>query len=139
MLAGMMARPAGDFVAHEFRRDEGRDRGAETLAIGESRFGAFAHQFAAEIFPRRDKNHFLRDDAGAGKFILGDADTIAALAAETYLLGRAARGGPARHHHYPLDGPPARRTCRALAGRQARVRESGQAPWTDRLKPRPRV
>ena len=29
MFAGMMARPRGDLVAHELRRDEGRDRGAE--------------------------------------------------------------------------------------------------------------
>jgi hypothetical protein len=75
----MLAAPR-DFVADEFRRHEGRDRGAKTLAIGESRLGVFEHMFPAEIFPRCYKNHFLRDDAGMGKFVLGDQRPIAALA-----------------------------------------------------------
>src|SRR5882757_1591333 len=57
MLEGMMAR-ARDLAAHEFRRDEGRHRGAEALAVGERGLGALELPLAAEILALGDVDHF---------------------------------------------------------------------------------
>ena len=72
MFAGMMARPARHLVADEFRRDEGRDIGAEALALRERLRGAFGRRLPAEIFAMRDVDHLLGDDAGARELILRD-------------------------------------------------------------------
>ena len=44
--------PAGDLVAHELRRDEGRDRGAEALAVGELRLAPRASAASRARFSR---------------------------------------------------------------------------------------
>ena len=63
---------ARDFAAHEFRRDEGRQRAAELLAVGECCFRALQLFLAAEILALGDVDHFLGDDARARPFVLGD-------------------------------------------------------------------
>ena len=82
---------ARDFVAHEFRRDEGRHRGAEALAVGKRGFRALEHLLAAEVFAVGDVDHFLGDDAGAGEFVLRDG-----LAAERRAAASACSGSCAR-------------------------------------------
>ena len=67
-----MARPARDFAAHEFRRDEQRHRGAEALAVGGGLLRALQLHLAPEILALGDIDHLLGDDAGAGEFQLGD-------------------------------------------------------------------
>ena len=62
---------ARDFVAHEFRRDEGGQRAAELFAVGERGLGAVEHLFAAEVLAFGDVDHFLGDDAGAGPIRIG--------------------------------------------------------------------
>ena len=49
---------ARDFVAHEFRRDEGGHRAAELLAIGEGGRRAVEHLLAAEVFAVGDSRSF---------------------------------------------------------------------------------
>ncbi len=71
-VAGDDGATARDFAAHEFRRHERRHRGAEAFAVGQRCFGALELDFAPEIFAGRDVDHLLGDDAGAGKFELGD-------------------------------------------------------------------
>ena len=56
---------ARDFVAHEFRRDEGGQRRAKTFAVGDGCLRALQHFLAAEILALGDVDHFLGDDAGA--------------------------------------------------------------------------
>ena len=58
---------ARDLVAHEFRRDEGRHRRAEALAVRQGGLCALQHLLAAEIFARGDIDHLLGDDAGAAR------------------------------------------------------------------------
>ena len=61
---------AGHFVAHEFGRDDGGNRGAETVAgmlAGEE----FRQIVAALVFADGDKFHFRRDDALARVVHLG--------------------------------------------------------------------
>ena len=67
-----MARPRAISRADEFRRHEGRHRGAKTFAVGQCGLGAFELCFAAEIFAGGDVDHLLGDDPGAGKFKLRD-------------------------------------------------------------------
>ena len=61
---------ARDLGAHEFRRDEGRDRGAKAFAVGERRLGALELLLTPEVFALGDIDHFLGDDAGPRKFEL---------------------------------------------------------------------
>ncbi len=79
----------GDLVAHEFRRDEVRDGGAEILAVGAPLGCPFGGAGAAEILPVRHVEHLLRDDAGAGEFELGDG--LAGPAGQDLAGGRAGR------------------------------------------------
>ena len=72
MLAGMMARPARDLLAHELRRDVLGDRRAEALAVGQLRFRLRQRGLAAEVLAMRDVDHLLGDDAGLGELVLGD-------------------------------------------------------------------
>ena len=72
MLAGMMARPQRDLLAHELRRDELRQRGAEALAVGQPLLGDLERELAAEILALGDIDHLLGDDAGARPFVLRD-------------------------------------------------------------------
>ena len=59
--------PAGDFVAHEFRRDELGDRRAETVAgMGAAMTVALKSLLPSEIFPNRDVLHLRRDNALPG-------------------------------------------------------------------------
>ena len=71
-VAGDDGAAARDLAADEFRRDEGRHRGAKALAVGDGGFGAFELLFAAEVFAGGDVDHLLGDDAGAGEFQLRD-------------------------------------------------------------------
>src|SRR5262245_47260927 len=57
---------AGDFAAHEFGGDEGRDFGAEVFAVCAAFGGAGGHGFAADVFAVGDVGHLGGDDAGAG-------------------------------------------------------------------------
>ena len=63
---------ARHLVAHEVRRDEGRQTRAEILAVVEPglRFGGGS--LAADILAVGDIDHLGRDDAGAGELELGD-------------------------------------------------------------------
>src|ERR1700684_1353318 len=49
----------GPLVAHEYRRDEERHRGAKTLAVVVAFLGDVEHFFAAEILALGDVDHFL--------------------------------------------------------------------------------
>ena len=71
-VAGDDGAAARDFAAHEFRRDEGRHRGAKTFAVGKRCLGALELLLAAEVFAGGDVDHLLGDDAGAGEFELRD-------------------------------------------------------------------
>ena len=71
-VAGDDGAAARDLAAHEFRRHEGRHRGAKAFAVGERGFGALELLLAAEILAGRDVDHLLGDDPGAGEFELGD-------------------------------------------------------------------
>ena len=72
MLAGNDRAAARHFLAHEFRRHEFRDLGAEALAVGEAFGRAFDRPFARQILAMGDIDHLLGDDPGAGEFELGD-------------------------------------------------------------------
>ena len=61
---------ARHLVAHEFRRDEQRHRGAETFAVVMGGLRDVEHLLAAEIFALGDVDHFLGDDALARPFEL---------------------------------------------------------------------
>src|SRR6185312_4329872 len=52
---------ASDLVTHEFGSDEGRDRRAKILAIGERLRGLVEYGFAPEILALGDIDHLLRD------------------------------------------------------------------------------
>ena len=60
------------FLTHELRRDELRQRGAKTLAVGQPLLGEVERELAAEILALGDIDHLLGDDAGARPFVLGD-------------------------------------------------------------------
>ena len=62
----------GDFGAHEFRRDEFGDIGAEALALGNLVGGIFERRLAAHILALGDERHFGGDDTGLRKLILRD-------------------------------------------------------------------
>ena len=76
------------------------DGGAEALAVGDARGSALHGGLAAEIFPLGDIDHFRRDDAGAGEFILGERGALRAVPAGV-LAHRAGRGGAV--HRRGLD------------------------------------
>ena len=63
---------ARDLVAHEFRRDEERHRGAKAFAVVMAFLGDVEHNLAPEIFALGDVDHFLGDDALARPFELRD-------------------------------------------------------------------
>ena len=63
----------GDLVAHELGRDEGRQRGAERLAVGQRGLGARHCRLASEVLARGDVDHLLRDEARAGILVLRGA------------------------------------------------------------------
>ena len=63
---------ARDFAAHEFRRDEGGQRAAELLAVGQRCFGARELLLAAEVLALGDVDHFLGDHAALRPFVLGE-------------------------------------------------------------------
>ena len=67
MLHGMMARPRAISSRTNSGVMKAGTDGAEALAVGERRFGALEHLLAAEIFARRDVDHFLGDDAGLAR------------------------------------------------------------------------
>ncbi len=75
MFAGMIARPRGDFAAHEFRRDLFRHGSAEVFA-GMLLQQHFRKTLAALILPYRDVFHLRRDDAGAGIVHLGNIPAV---------------------------------------------------------------
>ena len=81
--------PAGDLVAHEFGRDEFRNRSAKALAVFYARGRFIEGALAAEIFAMRDIAHLLGDDAGAGEFELRHGR--AARSAVDFALGGAGR------------------------------------------------
>ena len=64
--------PARHLLAHEFRRDEFGNGGAEALAVGEALGGALHRRLAREILAMGDIDHLFGDDPGAGEFELGD-------------------------------------------------------------------
>ena len=64
--------PARDLGAHEFRRDERRDRGAEVFAVRQRFLRALQHLPAAEILALGDVDHLLGDHARARPFKLGE-------------------------------------------------------------------
>ena len=78
---------ARDLVAHEFRRDERRDRGAEALAVGERLRCVGERRLSGEVLAVGDVDHLLGDDAGAGELVLRDG--LARRAAADDALGRA--------------------------------------------------
>ena len=92
-VAGDDGAPARDLAAHEFRRHEGRHRGAKAFAVGERRLGAFELLLAAEVFAGGDVDHLLGDDAGAGEFEL--RDHVAVEAAQRPVMGGERFGGMA--------------------------------------------
>ena len=61
---------ARHLVAHEFRRDEQRHRGAKAFAVVMGGLRDVEHLLAAEIFALGDIDHFLGDDALARPFEL---------------------------------------------------------------------
>jgi len=61
---------ARDLGAHEFRRDEFGNLGAEAVAVGEPRLGPLERRLAREILAMGDIDHLFGDDPGAGEFIL---------------------------------------------------------------------
>ncbi len=63
---------ARDFAAHEFRRDEGRQRRAEALPVCEARFSLLGRALPADILAMGDEHHFLGDDPGPRQFELRD-------------------------------------------------------------------
>ena len=67
-----MARPRATSLAHEFRRDEERQRSAKAFAVVMRRLRGFEHLFAAEILALGDVDHFLGDDVGPRPFELGE-------------------------------------------------------------------
>ena len=124
MLAGMMARPAGDLGAHEFGRDELRDFGAEILAVGAAFGGARDGVGAAEVLAVRDVDHLLGDDPGAGEFELRDRLAGAARAARCEAAGQAGTSLSAGDIAVVLGLDRARRRCGAkprLASHGART------------------
>jgi len=62
----------GDFVAHEFRRDEFRNIRAEALALGDAMRGIRGGLFAAHVLTLGDEGHLGGDDAGLRELILRD-------------------------------------------------------------------
>ncbi len=63
---------ARDLGAHELRRDEGRELGAEALAVGERHGGAFERLLTPEVLAVGDVDHLFGDDAGLGELVLRD-------------------------------------------------------------------
>ena len=63
---------AGDFAAHELRRHESGNGGAEALAVGEARFCFLGLTLPPDILAVGDIDHLLGDDAGAGELELRD-------------------------------------------------------------------
>ena len=133
MLAGMMARPARDLVAHEFRRDLGRDRRAEGFAavLAAHELGHLLSQgaggaqllevlAAAQVLADGDELHLRRDEAAARVMHLrhvgaGARAARPALQVEAQLgeprvgeaLHAVARGGPGEELRVAALGDPA--------------------------------
>src|ERR1700722_2923139 len=81
--------PSGHFIAHEFRRDEFGNGGAEALAIAKGLSSAFHRGLAREILAMSDIDHLFGDDPRAGEFEL--RDELARLARAQRPLGGAQR------------------------------------------------
>ena len=58
--------------AHEFRRHEFGDFGAEAIAVGEALRRPGERRLARKILAMRDVDHLLGDDPGFGEFVLRD-------------------------------------------------------------------
>ena len=67
---------ARDFVPHELRRDEVRDRRAEALSIGKSLGSPRQSRLPAYVFTVRDVDHLVGHDAGSRKLQLRHRPTI---------------------------------------------------------------
>ena len=115
--------PARHLVAHEFRRDEGRDRGAEALAVGKLLFGLGERGLAGEVLAVRDEDHLLGDDSGLGELVLRHKLARRPLADSTPRPGRERRAFPAKCCRCPPASPGAARRRRSRARRStARAR-----------------
>ena len=68
---------AGDLAAHELRRHESGNGGAEALPVGEARFCFLGLALPPDILAMGDIDHFLGDDAGAGELELRHRTPVA--------------------------------------------------------------
>ena len=83
---------ARHFSAHEFRRDEGGQRGAEALSVCEAGFSLLGRALASDILAMGDEDHLLGDDPGPRQFELRHGSAAARLDP-----GLAQRRQPALH------------------------------------------
>ena len=117
---------ARHLVAHEFRCDEGGERGTEAVAVGQRGLRAFQHRLAGEVFAVGDVDHLLGDDPGFGELVLRHHLAGAGLAD----LARRRTGGDElvlRHEAVVLGLDRARRDRGVAALGDPRVAQQGQA------------